>query len=463
MAVAASCATAAGNAIISRQCAVAHKVCVQGEQIVLHGIDAEAELKGIERILDQAMDALDSRRRMHGTWRKSAVTSAAKGSTEPTRYIPYAWPTTSSTEQHSDFFMWPEPSATPSPTFSPQSSLIFMTSFPNSFPEVFYRSMMHVYEYACQHPSKDFHVRPVMWPREYNMLLEPFSKHAVQPLALYPYQTPQREYDGATFNIRAEYRNRTVSDAYADASSRFHRQRTAPECHEEALVCDFTHPPDLADVRRHLRPLATMQAVLAHASGHESPVQPVGSRMRACEIEGDRVCKLRIAFVRRTGRRLLLNLHELVAACNAWQPQHARCEAIDFSAGLKHSRAMLAKIDVFISPHGGDMVNALALHDGASVIEVLPVNLGGCPCDMFHTMFNSGAWQRHDSGHVHYYRVQATKSLHADPIIAKTFHADLVLSWAALSPLLNAIVYVAGNDTRYTAMTRGGWLGNQTG
>ena len=46
--------------------------------------------------------------------------------------------------------------------------------------------------------------------------------------------------------------------------------------------------------------------------------------------------------------------------------------------GLVRSLGVLQASDVMVTSHGADMINAFALHRGASVLEVMPVyQVGG--------------------------------------------------------------------------------------
>lgn len=42
-----------------------------------------------------------------------------------------------------------------------------------------------------------------------------------------------------------------------------------------------------------------------------------------------------------------------------------------------------------VTSHGADMINAFALHRGASVLEVMPVYQAGCPCKMYKGLLSS--------------------------------------------------------------------------
>ena len=477
----ASCATQAGNKTLSQRCVKVHQVCVQGESIVLYGPNADAEVGLTNNFLERlgARDQLMSMRLLHPTWRQNVVAS----SSDSIHYIPYAWPTTSSSARHllPELPLFAREMPATEPIFSPHHALLFTTAYPSSFPEVFFRSVMNVFEYSCLHPDRDLRLRPTFWSIEYANLLKPFSRHAVQPLALFPYSDPKPEYEGAVFNIRADVArtDRQVIQAYANASYQFFRDRKGAQCHSEAHVCDFSIPPSGEEVFKRLRPWATMQAILAYARGHAlvtAPPDPTRVRLRACDVSGasagDESCKLRIAFVDRRRYRRLVNLAELVSACNAWQPLSVICETVDLSAGLQGSVHLLQAIDVLISPHGGDLLNALALHSGASVVEILPVTMKGCPCDFFSKLFATGAQHAdsNDAGMVFHYRLPATNSTPnklgcqlagfscgGAAGAKKSYNDDLTLSWPALVPVLDAIQIVASNAALYPIAARQ-WL-----
>eukprot|EP00966_Prymnesium_polylepis_P049706 1150457-Prymnesium_polylepis.1 len=82
----------------------------------------------------------------------------------------------------------------------------------------------------------------------------------------------------------------------------------------------------------------------------------------------ERQCALRIVFADRKGRRKLANIGELVERCNAWRPPppHAsmtiNCSLHNFGVGLVASLPLLATMDVFVVPHGADIINGFAMH-----------------------------------------------------------------------------------------------------
>ena len=294
--------------------------------------------------------------------------------------------------------------------------------------------------------------------------LSPFTTHPLKPLALYPY-SDWPLFEGAVQDIRRDVRDNRpgVFAAYANASYREQRLRPAPHCHEEVDVCNFAEYPDV----QLFRPRAAMQAMLGKLAG--SPFDgapPHPPRFRACDAAGvggraavnghaaDNSCALRIAFVQRQGfanRRRLLNLPELVAACNAhtW-PGRVACSAISLTGGLRSARETLTGVDVLISPHGADLTNGLMLHNGASVIEIMPAVRQSCPCGMFRDLFSAP----NDAGKVFYYRVDGRLAPAAPGSLNEprpSFHSDLVLPWDTLAPLIATIWEVAGNASRYDA------------
>ena len=91
---------------------------------------------------------------------------------------------------------------------------------------------------------------------------------------------------------------------------------------------------------------------------------------------------------RRGSRRKLWNLGALVRQCQHWRGARIVCSSADFGGGLTE-RAVgdaILRTDVLVSPHGADLVNGFGLHDGASVVEVVPPYTKGCPCHIFQEL-----------------------------------------------------------------------------
>ena len=309
---------------------------------------------------------------------------------------------------------------------------------------------VRVFELWCRTPGgrRRLHLRPAMWGSDWgpdyaHFWLEPFSAHPVQPLAATPPRALVKSI-WRTLASDAEYA------AYANQSRAMFAARKPPHCFARARVCDFTSLP-----KPHAaRPWSTVQAVAAYHAAVNDTVRtavragaflpaatataaaaaqltsevidevasrraasPFGQRRGGIErsANGSRElrrsacaagesmdgggCALAITFANRLGRRKLQNLHELVAACNAWRPAAApglrvRCTAHNFGVGLVLSLAVLARTDVLILPHGADLINGFALHAAASVVEVMPVHQGGCPCTMYKNMFTKSPGMR---------------------------------------------------------------------
>jgi hypothetical protein len=76
------------------------------------------------------------------------------------------------------------------------------------------------------------------------------------------------------------------------------------------------------------------------------------------------------------GRRKIANLGTLLSACRAQASWH--CAALPVGVSLLQAAAALSRANIFVSPHGADMVNAFAMPAGAAVIEIMPEHRGAC-------------------------------------------------------------------------------------
>ena len=213
---------------------------------------------------------------------------------------------------------------------------------------------------------------------------------------------------------------------YAARSAAAFAARAQPRCYARALVCDL-FSDGMAGPHRHHRmltqPWAAMQRVLAYhrVGDNRSGVR----RARACANEADpalgdaaSLCPLRVALVKRQGRRRLLNLPELLDECNAWRHGLVACSTIDLSEGVLAATALSA-VDVLVCPHGADIINGLALHAGAAVVEVMPRSTQGCPCNKYRELFGT------QDQVVHY---QLAFSDRASPM-GGTYNDDLHVPW----------------------------------
>lgn len=165
-------------------------------------------------------------------------------------------------------------------------------------------------------------------------------------------------------------------------------------------------------------------------------------------------CVLNVVIADRKGRRKLRNLAELVDRCNEWRgpPPHTHlginCTAHNFGVGLVDSLPTLWRADVFIVPHGADIINGFAMHAGASVVEVMPVKQFqyGCPCDMYRRMYT------YEGPTILHYQMTTTNASHAVSTEARkkgTYNSDLVVPWEALVPVLTHVVRVGGKRANY--------------
>ena len=105
------------------------------------------------------------------------------------------------------------------------------------------------------------------------------------------------------------------------------------------------------------------------------------------------------------------------------------CVAVSFRAGLVASAPAIRRTDVLVGPHGADMTNALGMHAGASVLEVIPVHTRGCPCDKFRQVFGM------EPRTLHHYTAQSRNASYATSTtrpLAGTYNSDLYLPPAVL-------------------------------
>ena len=77
-----------GSLDVYRRCTTIHRVCVEGEQLVLHGPNANAEVNATYGVLRKARDSLDGLRYLHAE-RHSTIMHAHEA-TSPYSYVPLA-------------------------------------------------------------------------------------------------------------------------------------------------------------------------------------------------------------------------------------------------------------------------------------------------------------------------------------------------------------------------------------
>ena len=126
------------------------------------------------------------------------------------------------------------------------------------------------------------------------------------------------------------------------------------------------------------------QAALDHALGY--PVPRMHEDAKGVQTRG----VLRVLFSRRTGRRYLSNLDELLEHCHRDEHRIMGWSLLCSAASLgemSQSKVVqtMRSADVFVSMHGGDMTNALRMLPGRTVLEL--VNCG----------FENAHWQWRDA------------------------------------------------------------------
>ena len=108
-----------------------------------------------------------------------------------------------------------------------------------------------------------------------------------------------------------------------------------------------------------------------------------------------------------------------------------------------------------VTSHGADMINAFALHRGASVLEVMPVYQAGCPCKMYKQLLSSEGGGA--PAVLHYQLSSKNKSMAViRPDERKklgTYHMNLILPWPTLQQALLHVLSVAGRVENYQYRT----------
>ena len=442
---------------VGTHCTAIGRVCFVGEAIVVH--TAKDYNATLTRLMRPTRDPLDNTRQLHPERHNTVLLAPADRAFD---YVPLAVPISPRADDVQKV-RWRAPSR--AEEFSRDRALVFFSTYPASISESFVRSVLRLFEYSLRHPPASLHLRPSFWmegDESFDALLAPFTHHRVQPLGLFPRASLFAGH-AVVDDFRRQRFEPGVFEAYERASREWMRRRTAPHCHEAADVCNWAWYPHLP----HMRPWSAMHAVLRHLSPDASTRGPAAAqpaRLGACDwappTGGGRVtervaprlpsCKLRVAFAERQGhrmRRKLLNIDELVAACNAAWPTRVECGKVRLSGGLRYALRLLGATDVLVSPHGADLINGLVMHNGASVVELMPEVTRGCPCGMFRQLYSDPL---DDAGRVFYWRVDAQRNSTppTDPHRG-TFHADLRVAWASLAPALEAIWRVGGRESRY--------------
>jgi len=477
------------SASLPRGCVLVRHAAFEAEQILLHGEHAQADLTPLMEILNHTRDPSDVFSKLRPYDRLTALV-ATPG--RPYEYLPIAVGAKRAARSKNRWIQTHTPSNC-SQGFSLHTAVAFFTSWSNSFTEIFSRAVTRLFDVWCLLGADRDQTRliPAMWgsswgPDYAKYWLSPFTSHPVEPMA----QTPPRELVKLIWRALA---TREQYARYRNLSNAMFARRQQPRCFKRAFVCDFTSMPTSA---MRPRPWSAVQAVALHHGGSAQAARSVGnriSRLLAChsnlrerdnrppfpidgrsrtatavtpQVEGAsaasdsqsltrpgrEICGLRIVFADRKGRRKLRNILELVDQCNAWrlpspyETMRINCSMHNFGVGLVASLPLLAQMDVFIVPHGADIINGFAMHAGASVIEVMPVHRYGCPCDMYKRLF---AYQ---GPAVFHYQMESTNSSNAVSTEARkkgTYNSDLFLPWPSLRAALTHVLHTDGRRANY--------------
>lgn len=438
------------------RCVTARNVCLEAEQLVVQA----ADFKGVQRYLKGVRSLFDHFVRLspglHGTVR------LAENADEPYSFLPLVVLQEPPAGERMRFLFNHTPSVGPRVYREDRQLLLFFSQGVDNVAEVFHRSITLLHDTipllaGCRGCPPVELATPV-WMDGFHYLLEPFltpPQKRVRTLAPMP---PRRDAWGlrwAKASRKSMTRYRLLWERHAA------EQYSGPRCFARCTVCDYSHEAHRMQGIHSWKPWEAMQKVMSYY-GHASAGP---SRLRFCDAEertasGD--CKLHIGIVKRSGRRKLANLEGLLASCQAWRPLEVACSTISFGNGLLSAAAELRRMDVLIAPHGADLINGLAMHAGASVLEVLPIfNRQACPCDVFLNVF--GAERRVfgfrldsrnprfsvSNGRTMRLPGGSGKTIH----MAGNFHSDLVPPWSALQRVLELITdRVRGDRSAYESL-----------
>jgi hypothetical protein len=168
---------------------------------------------------------------------------------------------------------------------------------------------------------------------------------------------------------------------------------------------------------------------------------PAASSTTSTPSSNDPSCPLRVAFVVRRAHRRLTNLDALLQACRAWQPVHVasvsdrayvHCDTVSFGDRAAAVHAPIHNVDILVTPHGSDVINALKMHAGASLVEIMPIHRRACPCSDLKDLIRTENQIRH-------YRLFTDVPSYASGAAASGMDADLMLPWGALAAVLDDI------------------------
>ena len=446
----------------ARQCVSVANSCFNQEQIIVHGASASILQRKLLRLLNRSMDVTEAFRELRPWYRNTVV----KVPVHPTAasYLPLAVSAqiVSLRSEPLGRWRWRNEPFMKQPIFvaTPQPPLALFTSFVENLGELFVRSIPYVFELTqTDEGTRHMHrILPAMLPEHFWPLLDAFSSHGVEPMSLFPNETRHEQL--SLVHARAD---RLSFEAYRRRSIKLFESRQPERCYERAIVCDMLsdtgqlQQPWFRRLQGVLRPWSAMQAILRHHGVNDPDANT--HRMRACSsprnFQLQESCPLRVSFVLRANRRLLLNAHALMRQCNSWTPAQqpslrVLCDTIRFSQ--RPVQFPISDIDVLITPHGADVVNALKMHSGASLVEVMPVLLpgssacAGITAGCSDTLTDLQNMIRAEPK-IRHYRLFTDRPQHARVSGGHAYDANLVLPWDALRSVLDDVVSNSRNST----------------
>lgn len=433
----------------SSLCAEARQACFDGEQIFLHSPQAVSDRKKLMNAL-KGVDLFDIKKPLHSEIHNIVQVAAPDAMFT---HVPLAVNAhTALRDAHrrnpnastfnlsaSRFAARRVQPAAPRAFDNTSSALAFITTWSNAWQETFHRAVPRVFEEFCAADDRGIVVIPAAWgststtpevatSASASTWLAPFSQAPVWPMSLMP--SPESEQQQLFGNKPC---SRECFRAYLLKSEAYFAKRP-PMCFEQLRLCSFQLTP------RRARPWSAMQTLAAYYAGIPRTRTYV-PHMSAHDGT------LRVVFILRATRRKLANVEQLVDACSQWQPQalpelRTHCSALSFSTGLKAAAPVLRRVDVLIGMHGGDLVNGLLQHAGASVLEILPVHRAGCPCDTFRKVFAS------ERGKIFHYTA-ASRNVSFVRGRDRGMNSDIELPPSVMTAALKRIVEVRGERSQY--------------
>ena len=138
----------------------------------------------------------------------------------------------------------------------------------------------------------------------------------------------------------------------------------SPECFERLAVCRLrgTFPGSTYPGR--MRPWSVAQSLGRRLLG-------------AAQWELGATSERQVVYVKRRGKRRILNLPSLASWCTGGVLQGTSCRQWEFGGGLAADMGAMRQASVLVGMHGAGLANAFFMPRGSSVIEVRPYGFEG--------------------------------------------------------------------------------------